>query len=143
MSTIMHVQFGDNDSGIYNKEYLVVRCKTHFSRAYSNHAPSCTPSCQSIDVTIVAPDKEDLELYEWFVNNSTRSGRIVHTLVDITNKGTNQVERVVTFDDAQVFMLNETYDKNVTRRREVTLSIAPRQCTIENINFLQQTADYL
>lgn len=83
MNILAHLQFGDNVSALYHKDYLVVGCHTHLMRGHNAYHPNTTPTCESFEVTVVAPGKEDLELHEWFFTNSSRSGRILFELMDV------------------------------------------------------------
>ena len=62
MNIIAHLQFGDNVSGLYSKEYLVVGCRTHVGRSHNSYHPDSSPQREVVEVTVVAPTKADLYL---------------------------------------------------------------------------------
>ena len=90
MNIIAHLQFGDNVTGIYNKEYLVVRYHTRIARSHNSYHPDSLPRCDSVEVTVIAPGKEDLELHEWYFSNEYRTGRIVFELMELGTSGDNE-----------------------------------------------------
>lgn len=141
MNIITHIQFGDNKSALYNKEYLVAGCMTHLSRAHSNFVPETIPSCQSMEVTVVAPGRDDLGLYEWYLTNDYRSGRVIFDIVDINSKDDGAIQREILFDDAQCYAIKECYDIEKDQRRLLTLYLSIQKCNIEDNEFLQQSAN--
>lgn len=141
MNVVTHIQFGDNQSALYDKTYLVVECKTHLTRPYAGHSPEAAPRCERIEVTLVAPGKDCLDLYEWYLDNSYRSGRVVFTIVDVRNTKSETVEHSIVFEDAQCFALSEKYDKKTQERRQLTLCITPQVCEVEGVRFLQYHAN--
>ena len=60
MNILAHLQFGDNRSAHYHQEYLVVGCRTHLMRRYGIYRPEAAPGFDSLEVTLIAPGKEDL-----------------------------------------------------------------------------------
>ena len=77
MSLLANLYLGDNRSGNYTKEYLVTACHVKLARRHNDYAPDADPRCDLIHVTIVAPDKDNLELQEWYIERSALSGKIV------------------------------------------------------------------
>ena len=65
MNIIAHLQFGDHGLGIYNKDYMVVGYRTNIGRKHNAFHPCTQPLCNSVEVSLIAPGKEDLELHEW------------------------------------------------------------------------------
>lgn len=138
MTIITNLQFGDNETGLYNKSYLVVDCKSHVSRSCSAFMPQSKPVCQDLEVTVVAPTKEDLELYEWYFMNEVKNGRILYHIQDISSRGEEILERSVFFQDALCYKMHERYTIDDNQLRLLTLSISARQFRIEDIPFNKQ-----
>ena len=135
MNIIAHLQFGDNVTGIYNKEYLVVRYHTRIARSHNSYHPDSLPRCDSVEVTVIAPGKEDLDLHEWYFSNEYRSGRIVFELMELNTSGDNVSEHVITFDDAQCFGIEENYDIGVNSLRTLTLKIGMANFAVNDTEF--------
>ena len=135
MTIIAHLQFGDNVTGIYNKEYLVLRYHTRIARSHNSYHPDSLPRCDSVEVTVIAPGKEDLDLHEWYFSNEYRSGRIVFELMELNTSGDNLSEHVITFDDAQCFGIEENYNISVDSLRTLTLKIGMANFSVNDTEF--------
>ena len=135
MNIIAHLQFGDNVTGIYNKEYLVVRYHTRIARSHNSYHPDSLPRCDSVEVTVIAPGKEDLDLHEWYFSNEYRSGLIVFELMELNPSGDNVSEHVITFDDEQCFGIEENYDIGVDSLRTLTLKIGMANFSVNDTEF--------
>ena len=61
------------------------------------------------EVYIVAPDKDNLELQEWYIERSALSGKIV---IDLSNQAAkyDQTERTIQFENAQCVAIAEHYE---------------------------------
>ena len=134
MSLTAILQFGDNQSRRYSREYLVTDFKCHVSRHHNESRPDGNPSCDGIELTVVVPGKEDLNLQEWYVDRSVISGRI---LVELPAAGQNQPSETkeVLFENAVCYALAEEYDINENRRRSLHLSLAVESLTADTIAF--------
>ena len=77
-----------------------------------------------MDLTVVVPGREDLNLYEWYVNKGQMSGRI---LIDDENQ--------ILFEDGVCFSISEEYHIDVNRRRSLRLLVAARTLEVEGIEF--------
>lgn len=135
MNILAHLQFGDNVSALYHKDYLVVGCHTHLMRGYNAYHPNTTPTCESFEVTVVAPGKEDLELHEWFFKNSSRSGRLLFELMDVRTDQEGEMKRAFYFDSAQCFSLREHYDLKERSQRLLTLRISAKTFRVDHVLF--------
>lgn len=109
MSLLANLYLGDNRSGNYTKEYLVTSCHVKLARRHNDYAPDADPRCDLIHVTIVAPDKDNLELQEWYIERSALSGKIV---IDLSNQAAkyDQTERTIQFENAQCVAIAEHYE---------------------------------
>ena len=135
MNILAHLQFGDNVSALYHKDYLVVGCRTHLMRGHNAYHPDTTPTCESLEVTVVASGKEDLELHEWFFTNSSRSGRILFELMDVRADQEGVLKRAFYFDSAQCFSLQEHYDLKERSLRLLTLRLSVKTFRVDQVLF--------
>lgn len=135
MNLITHLQFGDNEEELYDKDYPVIEFRSRFSRGYNNSRPETPPDCTCMDVTLVAPDKNDLGLQEWYFTNSFRNGRIYSEVMDLSVQGEYQSVRSIYFRDARCYALSENYDINGDSLRLMRLSIRCRQTKVDGVPF--------
>ncbi|MBO7419384.1 MAG: hypothetical protein J6U14_10705 [Bacteroidaceae bacterium] len=133
MALTAKLQFGDNKSGRYPSEYLVADCHCHFVRGYNHAQPDSDARCERVDLTVVAPNKENLALYDWFITNSVQSGRIVFETVSVDNNASDS--KIITFDDAYCYSLAENYKIDIAEQRLLNLSFVADKITISGIQF--------
>ncbi len=134
MALSANLQFGNNQIGRYSKAYEVVECKCHFKRHHNFYLPDANAICDKITLTIVAPGKEDLNLYEWYIDKSIQSGKLTFNLTTVANNGEQSTKEII-FEDAECFSIAENYDIGAQRRRLLTLEIIAEQITVENVKF--------
>ena len=134
MALLAKLQFGDNASRRYSREYLVTDFKCRVVRSHNQARPDGSPHCERLEVTLVVPGKEDLNLYEWSSDRSAQSGRV---LIELTTPAQNQDSewKEVLFEDGVCFSMAEEYHIDRNRRREIRLSIAVGNLTIDRISF--------
>jgi len=134
MALIAVLEFGDNNIKRYSKQYLVADCRFVFDRPYNAFRPGQNAQCNRIEVDVVAPGKEDLELFEWFASQGVRDGRI---LISLANEGQklDSDEQTLYFNDAKCFTLAEFYDIDVAKRRILRLGITASELTIDDVIF--------
>ena len=137
MALSAHLQFGDNQAGRYNADYLVVDCRCSFRRSHNDLRPDGAPQCDSVEVAVVAPGKEDMTLHEWFMNGDEMSGRIVFDLSSMASGDANPI-RILLFEDARCFVLEEEFDKDTRFRRLIKLAFEADHVTMEDIDFIKQ-----
>ena len=77
MALIAALEFGDNNIGRYSKSYLVSDCRFVFTRPYNSYRPEGMARCERLELDVVAPGKNDLNLFEWYDSQGVQSGRIV------------------------------------------------------------------
>lgn len=133
MPLISHLQFGDNELSIYNRDYMVKDVKCYFNRSHDKLHPTKEACCDYIEVTVFAPGKMDMNLQEWFINNSTESGRIIVGQNDPANDNTPKWKQIL-FNEAQCFSLTENYQID-NKRRILTLKFVAIEVKIEDIKF--------
>lgn len=136
MDLIVKLQFGDNDSMLYNREYLVVDFHTRVCRLHNAYHPSSAPVCEFVEVTVVAPDRSDLTLLEWYLENTCMSGRLSCVGLDVMEEKA-EARRSIVFRDAQCFGMREWYDATGHQRRLLRLSFSPRAIEFEGVSYLR------
>lgn len=134
MALLTVLQFGDNTIGRYSKEYLVVRCRSSFSRSYNYQRPEGKPRLERVELTIVAPGKEDLSLYDWYINQGSQDGRIVFNLSPTTAQDVG-LQKVLLFENAQCFSFSEDYEIDTQYRRMLTLAFEAEKITVDDVEF--------
>ena len=134
MSLTARLQFGDNVSRRYSREYLVTDFKCHVSRHHNEARPDGYPRCETMELTVVVPGKDDLNLYEWYVDHSCISGRV---LVELSAPSPNQPPqwKEVLFENAFCYAMAEQYDIDARTRRSLHLSIVAEELTIDTTVF--------
>jgi hypothetical protein len=136
MALAAHIQFGDNKSGRYNNDYLLVNCHCSFRRSHNDLRPDGAACCDSVEVEMVAPSRDDMTLHNWFMDRDERSGRIVF---DLTSSAADNAQptRVLLFEEARCFSLEEHYDKDTRFRRLLKLAFEAESITMENVDFIK------
>lgn len=133
MALMARLQFGDNMAGLYSKEYLVMDCHLHFSRHHDHFKPDTDAQAEKVELVVVAPGKEDLNFYEWYINNGVQSGRIIFDIQTVTSH--HPVEKVILFENACCCSLEEEYHIDTQRRRCLRLSLVAEELTINDTVF--------
>ena len=130
------LEFGDNNIKRYSKQYLVSDCRFVFARANNGFSPEGDTRCERVEVTVVAPGKEDLGLIEWFSSQEVQNGRIVISLTnDLRDNDTDT--QVLYFEEAKCFSFSEYYDINISRRRLLKLAISAERMEIDGVTLQQ------
>ena len=126
------LEFGDNSIKRYSKQYMVSDCRLLFARPFNGFSPEGAARCERVEVTVVAPGKDDLGLIEWFSTQGVQNGRIV---ISLTNdpKGNDSDTQILYFEEAKCFSLSEFYDINVSRRRLMKLAISAETMEIDGV----------
>ena len=126
------LEFGDNSIKRYSKQYLVSDCRLMFARPFNGFSPEGAARCERVEVTVVAPGKDDLGLIEWFSTQGVQNGRLV---ISLTNevKADEADAQILYFEGAKCFSLSEFYDINVSRRRLLKLAIGAESLEIDGV----------
>lgn len=133
MSLSATLQIGDNQSGNYDKKYKVVRCKYKCARGYNYRRPDTAARNKTIELSIVAPGKHDLSLYDWYIRRTLLSGRVVF---DLSGRAIfDERPKIVQFEDATCFSLRESYHIDGERLRLIHIEIAAEETVVDNILF--------
>ena len=134
MSLSARLYIGDNASATYTKEYQVAQCKVKVSRHHNTFLPDADPRCDEVVLSVIAPDKNDLDLYEWYIDQTVLSGKIV---IDLSNQSAKYdvTERTYTFEDATCFSIAEIYDIDGPHRHLLRLGIMMKELEIDEVVF--------
>lgn len=126
------LEFGDNSIKRYSKQYMVSDCRLLFARPFNGFSPEGAARCERVEVTVVAPGKDDLGLIEWFSTQGVQNGRLV---ISLTNdlKDNESDSQILYFEEAKCFSLSEYYDINVSRRRLLKLAIGAETLEIDGV----------
>ena len=160
MSLFANLYLGDNASGTYTHTYQVVQCQVKVSRHHNSYMPDGNPRCDQLILSVIAPNKDDLMLFEWYIDQTSLSGKVVIDLAnqsakyDITERTfkfedakcfsmveTYQsakydiTERTFKFEDAKCFSMDETYDISDTNRHQLKLGIMVKKLEIDETEF--------
>lgn len=136
MSLLKKLQIGDNNSGRYTKEYLLVDYKCYTFRRHNEYRPDTEKYCDKIELTVIAPGKEDMMLYEWFVEQSFLSGRILIELSPLSSQTAGEV-RSILFEEGTCFSFEEDYHIGVNQRRMLKLSFVAEEVNIDGVIFVR------
>ena len=134
MSLLKKFQIGDPNSGRYAKEYLLTdfKCNTH--RLHNQYRPDADKYCDSIDITVIAPGRDDMMLYEWFIRQSTISGRLLIQLPPKHNQSEPDYQEIF-IEEAKCFSFEEEYHINRNQRRLLHLRFVAEQVNINGVIF--------
>lgn len=132
MALFATFQLGDNVSRFYTKSYQLVDCSLHFNRKHNHAQPETNACCQSINLTLIAPDKSDLSLFEWYINQEEHDGRIIFSsaasdISDICDT------REILFEDALCYRIKEDFSIQSPNRRSIKLYLAAGDVTVCNL----------
>ena len=134
MALTATLQFGDNTARRYFKEYLVTDFKCHVIRSHNHWRPDGNPKCDCLELSVVAPGREDLNLFEWYAGRSPMSGRIQIELGATAQSQSAEWEEVL-FENGICYALGEEYHIDQSRLRTLRLSIAAEQLAVDAIQF--------
>lgn len=135
MALFSVIQFGNNDFKRYNNEYRIVSAQSHFTRQMGRKRPNALARCESITITIVAPEVDDLTIYEWYAKSSSFDGRIVFNIPDYSEKSSEGLIRELYFENALCVSLSEKYDIRAKNKRLLTLKFEAEKVTSNDVVF--------
>lgn len=138
MALSAKLYFGNNQIGAYSQQYDVVECNYHFHRHHNCRFPDTKAKLDKAEITVIAPGKEDLNLYEWYIEQSILSGKIVFDLSD-SSGASEQTQKALTFENATCFSISECYNIDTQKRRQLRLGIMAEEIVVENVQFNQFT----
>ena len=131
MSLLKKLQIGNNEIGKYTNDYLLMDYKCHTCRHCNELRPDADKFCERIDMTIVAPGREDISLYQWFISQDAESGRIhIELPPSASQKGET---KDILFENAMNYSIEEEFHFNTDKVRKLRLSIVAEQETIDGV----------
>ncbi|MBR5723904.1 MAG: hypothetical protein IKX62_00840 [Bacteroidales bacterium] len=137
MSLIAKLQFGNNGALRYDKEYTVVDFKCHILRSHNEARPEGCAQCDQMELTVVAPGKSDLNLYEWYEKGTTMSGRVLIEMPSVAF-GRQGQWKMILFEDCVCFAIEEEYHIDKSILRTLKLRAVPAEIIIDDIVFKSQ-----
>ena len=135
MSLTARLQFGDNSARRYSAEYMLADYKCQIVRRHNEARPDGKAKCEHIELTVITPGKEDLNLIEWYVNHSSMSGRILIERSTAAQGPSSQWKEVI-FENGVCYAIAEEYHIDDKSRRELRLSIAVEELTVDDVVFI-------
>ena len=136
MALTARLQFGDNESRMYpeSSEYLVADCHCHFVRHHNQFHPDTDARCERVEMIVVAPGKENLNLHDWYISGNPLSGRLLFDLSDL--RGSEHItSKELLFEDAYCFSLAEEYHIDTTNRRYLKLSFVAEKIIVNDVEY--------
>lgn len=133
MSLSATLKIGDNAIGNYDREYNVVGCQYKFSCGYNYRLPDTDAKNNSIVITLVSPGKEDLTIYDWYIKRMLLSGQIEFEFP--TQTQSQEMKKIVTFENASCFSMSESYDINGQSLRLIKLELVAEKTIVDTIEF--------
>ena len=134
MALTARLQFGDNESKAYPKEYLVADCHCHFVRHHNQFHPDADARCERVEVIVVAPGKENLNLFDWYISGNPLSGRLLFDLSSM-HGGEFTSAKELLFEDAYCFSLAEDYHVDTSNRRCLKLSFMAEKMIVNDVEY--------
>lgn len=134
MALTARLQFGDNESKAYPEEYLVADCHCHFVRHHNQFHPDEDARCERVEVIVVAPGKENLNLFDWYISGNPISGRLLFDLSSM-HGGEFTTSKELLFEDAYCFSLAEDYHVDSSNRRYLKLSFMAEKIIVNDVEY--------
>ena len=134
MALTARLQFGDNDAKVYPTESLVADCHCHFVRQHNQFHPDTDARCERVEVVVVAPGKENLNLYDWYISQSPLTGRLLFDLSAMQG-GDFTTSKELLFEDAYCFSLAEDYHIDTSTRRCLKLSFVAGTINVDDVEY--------
>jgi hypothetical protein len=134
MALTAYIEFGNNDSKRYFKQYMISDCYIVHEKPFNKFCPEGDANCERLEVSIISPGRDDLDLYEWYDTQNYQDGRIVITTMSVKTSDFD-AEHIIYFENARCFSLSEHYDASTNRRRIITLAIEAEKICVDEIEF--------
>jgi hypothetical protein len=128
------LQFGDNESKNYSADYNVADCHCHFMRHYNHFHPDADALCERVELVVVAPGKDNLNLFDWYISGTPLSGRLVFDLSDIRG-GEYTSSKELLFEDAYCFSLAEEFHIGSLNRRQLRMSFVAESIIVNGVEY--------
>lgn len=133
MALSARLEIGEGVDQNYRSKYNLVDCRCHFSREYNHDSPQEDARCESVEITLVSPDKVDLTLYDWYISQDTQNCRLVFSFTSTNNEQVE--EKIVMLEGAKCFGISEVYSIDCENRKLLTLKIMADEVNVNGIYF--------
>ncbi len=120
MAISAKLQLCNFEFGIVEHEYDLVSLDYTIDRHHNGICPDGRPMSRSLRVSVIAPDKADIELFHWYISQCQMSGSII---IDLSDAQVNGRTKRIDFHDAVCREMSETYDISSTSRRVLSLDL--------------------
>lgn len=135
MALTATLRIGDVDSGNYTNSYLVTSCRFSVSRDNDGFVPNKIPTNKLLEITLVAPDKKDRLIYDWYITRSELSGILEFDMSAMIIHDDSPQIRTVKFINAQCYSLSEIYNIGSINRRMIRIKLSPESSVFDTVTF--------
>lgn len=133
------LQFGDNSKKSYTPAdtYPIIDFRLHFSRHHDLSYPDENARCQCVEVTMYAPDKTKISLYDWYINGTAQTGRISFQLPADKDEDIANTTDYLYFTSAYCYAISQTFEEGLTSSRLLKLMFAAEKIQVNDVDFPQ------
>lgn len=137
MALSAYLKFGDNSTKSYTTEqtYPIIDFRFHFTRHHDLSFPDENARCKCVEVTMYAPNKSDLSLYDWYIKGIALTGRIEFDIPTTANDSNATTTGYLYFTSAYCYSISLTYTEDSTSKRLLKLMFVAESITIEDVGF--------
>lgn len=118
----------------HHSAYNLIDCRCHFAREYNHDLPQTDAKCESIEVTLVSPDKDDLSLYDWYIRQYAQNCRLVFSFTKGNEKVAEET-KLIKLEGAKCFGISEEYSIASGNRKLLKLKIMASEVQVNEIKF--------
>ena len=131
------LQFGDNSKKSYTPAdtYPIIDFRLHFSRHHDLSYPDENSRCKCMEITMYAPDKSDLSLYDWYIRGIALTGRIEFQIPSTANDSNDSTTGYLYFTSAYCYSISQYYNQDTTSKSLLKLMLVAESIKIEDIDF--------
>ena len=133
------LQFGDNSTKVYTdaETYAIIDFRLHFSRHHDLSYPDENARCQSVEVTMYAPEKSNTSLYSWYIDGTALTGRLSFQLPAKLNDSNDYTTGYLYFTSAYCYSISQYFKQDVTSSRLLKLMFVAESIQIDDVKFPQ------
>ena len=103
-------------------------------RHHNQFHPDADARCERVEVIVVAPGKENLNLFDWYISGNSISGRLLFDLSSM-HGGEFTTSKELLFEDAYCFSLAEDYHVDSSNRRYLKLSFMAEKIIVNDVEY--------
>ena len=137
MALYAYLKFGDNSTKSYTSEqtYAIIDFRFHFTRHYNLSFPDENARCKCFEITMYAPDKSDLSLYDWYIRGIALTGRIEFQIPSTANDSNDTTTGYLYFTSAYCYSISQYFNQDTTSKSLLKLMLVAESIKIEDIDF--------